>query len=107
MSPMVINHRFSLGFGFQDGFNLAHTTLVVVSGGFRVFRGRRLMAMTDPMARWKVRFAEMPFVVAGSLILVAWVIAVATLHPAVRRAEAAKAAEVEAADAATDANAFK
>jgi hypothetical protein len=30
---------------FRGGFGLVHTTLVVVSGGFRAFQGRRLMAM--------------------------------------------------------------
>ena len=29
---------FSLGFGFQDGFGLVHTTLVLVSGCFRMFQ---------------------------------------------------------------------
>ena len=30
---------FSLGFGVQDGFGLVHTTLVLVSGCFRMLQG--------------------------------------------------------------------
>ena len=36
-AAVVVSHLSGLvsGFGFQDGFSLAHTTLVVVSEGFR------------------------------------------------------------------------
>jgi hypothetical protein len=38
MATMVIDGLFSLGFGFQDGFSLTHTTFVVFSGVFRMFQ---------------------------------------------------------------------
>ena len=44
-SATVLAGRRSVRFGFQDGFGLIHTNLVVVSGCFRTLQGRRLMTM--------------------------------------------------------------